>query len=160
MPRSPDGPVSATGRHRESDELTHLKAAHWRNQHEIHALRDTMAVYRDAITEMARENFELRDELARSRTLCTRRERLGAQQTFELSIGCDEFAPDVVSLAVGEALEDMQSAELVAAWQLIAFELTGETIRTEALSSEAMLILRMNHSPRAVGVEVLALDCA
>ena len=65
----------------------------------------------------------------------------------------------MVSIAVGEALEDSQTAELVAAWQLIAFELADQTIRTGALSSEAMFMLRMNHSPRAVGLEVTALDC-
>ena len=68
------------------------------------------------------------------------------------------FAADVVALAVGEALEDTHPAELVEAWQLIASEMADKTICTDALSGEDMITMRMRHSPRAVGVEVAALD--
>jgi len=119
---------------------------------------DTVAIYRRAASDLANQNSELRHALARSHALSTRRTTQGVAQRFELTVACDEFAADVVALAVGEALEDAYKPELVEAWQLIAFELTDETLCTSALSEDAMLTLRMNHSPRAVGVEIHALD--
>jgi hypothetical protein len=158
MRTSPEIPGSAASERSEAHELASLRAAHWRIQHELQALLDTVAVYRRAAALLAEENAGLRDELARARSLSTRRTTLDTGQLFELTIACDEFAPDVVALAVGEALEDTQTAELVEAWQLIAFELAGETIRADALTSDEMLSLRMRHSPRAVGVDVSLLD--
>jgi len=107
---------------------------------------------------LADENSELRHELVRTRALSTRRTTVGADQVFELTIACDEFAADVVALAVGEALEDTHAAELVQAWQLIAFALADEAIGTDLPTSDDMISLRMRHSARAVGIEVAALD--
>jgi hypothetical protein len=155
---SPEVPRSPAGHSSESDELAALRTVHWRTRHELHALLDTVAVYRRAAAELAEENADLRHALAESRAPSTRRTTLAAQQRFEVRIACDEFAADVVALAVGEALEDTHTAELVEAWQLIAFEMADETISTDALSGDDMITLRMRHSPRAVGMEVTALE--
>jgi hypothetical protein len=157
---SPDVPAAAVSRSRETDEFAALKAAHWRDRDANRALVDTVVAYRTAANALAEENLELRHELARARALSTRRTTSGADELFELTIACDEFAAEIVAIAVGEALDGTQTANAVEAWQLIAFEMANETIRTHAHSSEAMIMVRMKHSPHAVGVEVSALESA
>src|SRR4051812_16949620 len=70
---SPDVPLLAVSRSRETDELAALRVAHWRDRDENRALVDTVVAYRRAASALAEENLELRHELARTRALSTRR---------------------------------------------------------------------------------------
>jgi hypothetical protein len=66
MRRWPEVPAPAAVRSPESAELAALKTQQWRTQQELHALLDTVAVYRQAASALAQENLELRDALARA----------------------------------------------------------------------------------------------
>jgi hypothetical protein len=137
-----------------ASELEALRAARESQAHVIHSLTDTILIYRRGASELAAEIMELRHALANARALHTRVRARDAQREIEITLASDEDASAVVSLAVGEALSGDYTADTVEACQTIASELTDQTWLRHSASDDAMLLLRIKHSPTAIGIEI------
>jgi hypothetical protein len=138
-----------------SPELDELRTTRWRQAHEIDTLNETILVYRRGATALADEIAELRYELAVARSLRTRTYMRDTHHDVEVTLAVDEDAPEVVALAVGEALAD-SDAHTVDAWQTIASDLTDRAVLRHGMSDDVMLLLRIKRSETTVGVEILA----
>jgi hypothetical protein len=136
-------------------ELDDLRAARWRQSHEIDALNETILVYRRGAIALADELAELRHELAAARSLRTRTSTRDTHHEVEVTVAADDDAPEVVALAVGEALAD-STADSVEAWQTIASELADRAALRHGISDDVMLLLRIKRSETTVGVEIIA----
>jgi hypothetical protein len=138
-----------------SAELDDLRATRWRQAHEIDALNETILVYRRGAVALAGELAELRHELAAARSLRTRAYTRDTHHEVEVTVAADDDAPEVVALAVGEALAD-STADSVEAWQTIASELADRAALRHGISDDVMLLLRIKRSETTVGVEIIA----
>jgi uncharacterized coiled-coil protein SlyX len=136
----------------DDSELDDLRSTRWRQAQEIDTLNETIAVYRQGATALADQIARLRDELAVARSLHTRTCARGAHQEVEITLAADEDAPEVVALAVGEALADSTPD----AWQTIASDLTDGALHRYGTSDDVMLRLRIKRSDTAAGIEIIA----
>jgi hypothetical protein len=134
-------------------ELDALRAVRWAQEHEIHSLNETILVYREGASVLASKIAELRHELARLAALNTRKSAYGDQEETEITLAGDDDAPAVVALAVGEALVDRHSEATVEACQVIASELTEDSLLRHGI--DQMLLLRIRHSETAIGIEIV-----
>src|SRR3954451_13834802 len=130
-------------------ELDDLRATRWRQANEIDTLNETISVYREGATALADEIARLRHELAAARALHTRTSPRGAHHEVEITLALDEDAPEVVALAVGEALADSTPD----AWQTIASDLTDGALLRYGTSDGVMLLLRIRRSGTTAGIE-------
>jgi hypothetical protein len=126
-------------------ELDDLRATRWRQANEIDTLNETISVYREGATVLA-------DEIASARALHTRTSPRRAHHEVEITLALDEDAPEVVALAVGEALADSTPD----AWQTIASDLTDGALLRYGTSDGVMLLLRIRRSGTTAGIEIVA----
>lgn len=146
--------TSANGRSA-GDELGALRTRCWRQQQEIHSLRDTVSVFRRGATALSEENAGLRATIAGLRGLMREEHAAAACHVTELELALDEYAPRAARAAIARALGDGVSRAVQERAQLIASELATNSVRHSGAGPAASLVLRIERSPVMLRLDVI-----
>jgi|tagenome__1003787_1003787.scaffolds.fasta_scaffold20249075_1 anti-sigma regulatory factor (Ser/Thr protein kinase) len=135
-------------------ELGALRSRCWRQEQEIHSLRDTIAVFRRGSTALTEENADLRATIAALRGRMRDEHTAAGLEVSQVHLALDDRAPKAARTVTAKVLGDRVSRGLRERAELIASELTTNSVRHSGAGPDATLVLRIERSPAMLRLDV------